>query len=143
MATVSLKAYRAITTVLSTGLNSLANGTNSAASSAYDNTSNLDPLVDIELNLTVQGSARSAGATVDVYMVTRLDGTNFPDINETTAELVASFVLDAATTARRAVIRDIALPPEQVEFFLRNRTGQAFNASGSTVKIAPHAYTIA
>lgn len=143
MASVTLKAYGTIASALTTELNALADSTNTVAGPAYDNSSLLDLYCDIELVLALQGSARSAGATVDVFMVTRVDGTNYGDINHQTAELVASFPLDAATTARRAVARDVPLPPERVEFFARNRTGQALAATLNTVKIRPHSLTVA
>lgn len=139
MADTTHKAYRqTATTALSTGLNSLANNTNSAASTTIDNTTNLDLFLDAELVLAAQGSARSTGATVSLYMVTALDGTNFDDANEVTAELVAVYPLDAATTARRRTVRDIPIPPASFQLFLRNSTGQAFAASGNTIRYRTH-----
>lgn len=135
-------AYGTKTDVLTTELNSLANNGNTALSAAYDNATNRYPQADIRLTLATQGSARSAGATIAVYMSTRLDGSTFDDGNETTAELVAVFPLDAATTARVATRRRITLPPEQVEFFARNLTGQALAASGNVVSVRPY-YTTA
>lgn len=143
MATTSHKAYRGVTSALTTELNSLGNGSNTAASSAIDNTSNLDLFMDLELNLGAAGSARSAGAIVSVYMVTAVDGSNYPDVNETTAELVAVFPLDAATTARRCAVRDVPMPPALFKLFVRNSTGQALNASGNTLKYNAHSITTA
>ena len=107
MTTTSHKAYTAaIATALSTQLNSLGNSANSAASSNIDNTTNLDLFHDLTLTVATQGSARSAGATVGVYLIMALDGTNLDAVNETTAELVATFQLDAATiTSRIAITR--------------------------------------
>lgn len=143
MGAVTHTAYGSLTTVLSTELNSLANNANTAASAAYDNSSNRDLFCDMELVVNTQGSARSTGATVDVFMLARADGANYPSLQESVAELVASFPLDAATTSRRAVIRDIPLPPASVQFFARNRTGQALASSANTVKIVPHSLTVA
>ena len=139
MATTSHKAYTAaIATVLSTDLNSLGNGSTSAASAALDNTTNLDLLADLTLTVATQGSARSAGAIVSVYMVQALDGTNYDDVQASCSEPVAVFSLDAATTARQISRRDIPVPPGLFKLFLVNSTGQAFAASGNLLEIRYH-----
>lgn len=139
MATTKHKAYSAsIANVHTTSLNSLANNANSAASSAIDNTSALDLYDDLTLTIATQGSARSAGATVGVYLIQALDGTNYDAVHEGTAELVAVFSLDAATTARQVSRRDIPIPPGLFEYFVRNQTGQAFAASGNILERRPH-----
>jgi hypothetical protein len=133
------KSYTAaIASALTTDLNSLANGSASAASAALDNTSNLDLYHDLTLTVAAQGSARSAGATVSVYLVMALDGTNYDDANASTAELVAVFSLDAATTARQATRRDVPVPPGLFKYFVVNNTGQAFAASGSLLEFRAH-----
>ena len=139
MAVTKHKSYTAsIASALTTDLNSLANGSASAASAALDNTSNLDLYHDLTLTVAAQGSARSAGATVSVYLVMALDGTNYDDVNATTAELVAVFPLDAATTARQATRRDVPVPPGLFKYFVVNNTGQAFAASGSLLEFRAH-----
>jgi hypothetical protein len=144
MASTIHKAYtQSATNALTTELDALANNTNSSASSAIDNSSNLDLFMDLELNLGTT-SSRSAGGVVAIYMTTRLDGSNFPDANETTATLVAVFPLDAATTARRCVRRDIPIPPEQFKLFARNSNlGVALAANSNTLKYRTHSITTA
>lgn len=141
MTTTKHSAYGAIVSDFTTALNSIANNANSAASAAIDNTTALDLYIDLELVLAAQGVARTAGATVNVYLTPSIDGTNYTDVNETVAELVATFILDAATTARRVAIRDIPIPPGLYKLFVRNQTGQAFAASGNTLKRRPHSIT--
>lgn len=139
MATTKHKAYSAdIASAHTTSLNSLANNSNSAVSSAVDNTTALDMFHDLTLTVATQGSARSAGATVGVYLVMALDGTNYDAENETTAELVAVFHLDAATTARQLTRRDVPIPPGLFKYFVRNQTGQAFAASGNILEYRAH-----
>lgn len=139
MATTKHKSYTAaIASAITTGANSLANNANTAASSAIDNTTNLDLFHDLTLTVAAQGSARSAGATVGVYLTMALDGTNYDDTNETTAELVAVFQLDAATTARQLTRRDVPIPPGLFKYFIRNQTGQAFAASGNILEYRAH-----
>lgn len=143
MADTKHKAYGTNASALTTELNSLANNANTAASAAIDNGTNLDLFMDVELVVATQGSARSAGATVIVYAVYAPDGTNYGDVNETTALPVATFMLDAATTARRAVVTDVPMPPGLFKLFARNQTGQAFASSGNTVKYRPHSISTA
>jgi hypothetical protein len=139
MATTKHKSYTAsIANALTTELNSLGSGSASAASSALDNTSNLDLYHDLTLTVAAQGGARSAGAAVSVYLVMALDGTNYDDVNATTAELVAVFTLDAATTARQLTRRDVPVPPGLFKYFVVNGTGQAFAASGNILEYRAH-----
>jgi hypothetical protein len=139
MAITKHQAYAAaIASTLTTELNSLANATASASSAAIDNTSALNLYHDLTLTVAVQGSTRSAGATVSVFMVMALDGTNYDDVNATTAELVAVFPLDAVTTARQATRRDVPIPPGLFRYFIVNNTGQAFAASGNLLEFRAH-----
>lgn len=132
-------AYGTLTTTLDTGLNSLANNANSVASpTAINNATALELFVDFELVIATQGTARITGATIQIFMTQAVDDTNYGDTHESTAELVAVFPLDAATTARRAAVRDVPIPPGLFKFFLRNATGQALAASGNTLKYRVH-----
>lgn len=139
MADTTHKGYTAsIASALTTELNSLGNNSNTSASSAIDNTSNLDLFHDLTITLNTQGGARSAGATVAVYMTMALDGTNYDDTSHETAELVAVFTFDAATTARQATRRDIPIPPGLFKYFVRNQTGQSLAASGNLLEYRAH-----
>lgn len=136
MATSKWSTYTATAaTVLSTEANSLANGSITAAGSEIDNSTNGDMRADFELILAAQGVARSGGATVPLYIVTALDGTNYTDVNASVSEPVGSFTLDAATTARRAIVRGVPLSPAKHKPVLGNLTGQAFAASGTSVRV--------
>lgn len=126
-------------TVLSTGLNSLAINTMSAASATLDNSANLDLYCDVEVVLA--SLSPTAGAFVAIYVWESPDGTNFPaqsdaDLRLTTTQLLCSIpVGTTAATAQRVTARNIVLPPAKIQFKLDNQTGVALNASGSTVKI--------
>ena len=126
-------------TVLSTGLNSLANNTMSAASSTLDNSVNLDIYCDIEVNLA--SLSPTAGAYVSIYVWEAIDGTNFPaqsdaDLRLTSTQLLCTIPIGTtASTAQRVAYRNLVLPPAKIQFKLDNQAGVALNASGNTVKI--------
>jgi hypothetical protein len=124
----------AIASALTTELNSLGNAANSAASAAIDNRTNLDLWHDLTLNVATQGSARSAGAAIMVFLVPALDDTTYDAVHETTAEQVATFTLDAAVTARQLTRRRVSIPPGLFKYFVRNATGQALAATTNTLK---------
>jgi hypothetical protein len=139
MASTTHKAYtQSIASALTTELDALANAGTSSASGAIDNTTNLDLFMDLELHVAAQGSARATGASVEVYMVMTLDATNYGDAIRSTAELVAVFSLDAATTARYVHRRDIPIPPANFKLFVYNNTGQALAATSSALKYRTH-----
>lgn len=139
MADTTHRGYTAaIASVLTTELNSLASAGVSAASSARDNTTNLDLFTDLTFTIAAQGAARSSGANVSVYLIMALDGTNYDDTNATTAELAAVFSFDAVTTARQSTRRDIPIPPGLFKWFVVNNTGQAFAASGNILEVRNH-----
>ena len=137
-----------LTTLASTELNSLANAAG-ALGVAYDNTTNLLPFGMFELTVTF-GSAPTAGKTVDLYIVPTINGTNY-STNVTGASgyaqstsYVGSFPLQAVTTLQRLNVGGIGfrgtlfLPPTKFKAFILNSSGQAFPASGSTLKLLPY-----
>jgi hypothetical protein len=127
-----------LTTVLSTGLNSLGIGAMSAASATIANHTNLDKYVDIEVNLA--SLSPTAGARVDIYILESVDTTNFPaqsaaDLRLTTSQLLVSIPIGTtATTAQRVVARNVELPVGDFQIMLDNQTGVALNAANNTVK---------
>jgi hypothetical protein len=91
-----------------------------------------------ELYIAEQGSARSAGAYVTLYLVPSVDGTNYTyggdALTPPATCLVGDFVLDATVTARYVSLPCIAIPPTKFKLLVINETGQAFAASGNTLK---------
>jgi len=135
-----------LTTLLSSGLNSLGNATMSAASSTYANNTNLDLYCDIEVVLASLSPA--TGAYVAIYIWEAVDGSTFPAQSDADLRLTSSqlFVVipvgTTASTAQRVVARNLLLPPAAIQFKLDNQTGVALNASGNTVKILPYSYNL-
>ena len=127
-----------VTTVLSTGLNSLGNNTMSAASSTISNASNLDMYVDVEVNLA--SLSPTTGAYVSLYILESVDAINFPAQSDVDLRLTSSQLLcvipigTTAATAQRVVARNIIIPPGAFQIKLDNQAGVALNASGNTVK---------
>lgn len=144
MADTKHSAYSSLTSVLTTQADALANNGNTAASSAIDNTGNKHILADVEIFVNTQGSARTAGGQVILYLLTSADGgTTYDDINTSTSEAWCALTLDASTGSRRRTIRNLDIPALFFKIAQRNETGQAFGATGNTVKILTHYVTTA
>jgi len=134
------------TSVLTTGLNSLAAGSVSAASATYANQTNLDLYCDVELFLNTITPA--TGAYVSIYILAAVDGTNFPaqsaaDLRLTSTQLFCVIPIGTtAATVQRVAARNILLPPQPVQFVLDNQTGTVLNSTGNTVKVDAYSYNL-
>lgn len=133
-----------ISTLLSSGLNSLANGSR-AISSAYDNTTNLDLYGDLELAIAYTTSAPTAGTKVaDVYLLPTVDGTNYAEggtsLTPQALLLVATFESrNGATGAVEYLIAPgIPLPSRSFKVLLVNTSGKTLHATLNTLKITPY-----
>lgn len=128
-----------------TALSALASGSFAGASAAITNSSGLYQYLDLELFVKVQGSARSAGAYVSVYINYSLDASTFEDASITafTSQVLYTWQLDAATTARRLMAVNIPVAPFDFKLDVYQLTGQAFatdtnDATGSVLYYALH-----
>lgn len=133
---VNWLTYPSATSHLTTELNSLANAGRKLGAAV---TTTRDQYMDVELSLAAQGSARSAGAAVELYLLPSVDGSNYaygadagPDPAGT--HLAGLFQFDAATTARLDNVVGIFVPAGNWKLMVINRTGQAFAASANTLK---------
>lgn len=155
MASVKWEAA-SIASLATTELNSLAN--NAAALGAeYDNTpggANNYEAGLFELNVTF-GTNPTAGAPVELYLIPAADGTNYDDGSATgpvapTNSFIGACYVRAVTTAQKmilgvpgAVLGPILLPPVKFKMLVYNKSGQAFPASGSTLKMVPYRRQVA
>ena len=148
MASIKLE-QAAITSLATTELNSLANNAG-ALGAEYDNATNDYIFGLFELNVTF-GSAPTAGNTVDLYLIPAPDGTNYDDAitgaagSAPATAYAGGFPLRAVTTAQKIPLGlgaqgYIPLPPTKFKVFVVNKSGVAFPASGSTIKMIPFRY---
>jgi hypothetical protein len=126
-------------TVLSTELNSLGDGSNKITGTALSNDASgeRDLFADFSLSLAAQGSARDSGATVDIYIIPEVDTTyayGGDSLDPSANHYRGSFRFDAATTARVDILDGVRLPNSDYHVLLQNNTGQAFAASGNVLK---------
>lgn len=108
-------------------LKALANGSGKI-SGAIDNSANVFQWLN--LSLLVRGAAAfTSGGTVDVWIITALDGTNYEDGADAVFPARAPdgyFFLRAVDTAQRIEMPLIAVPPCKFKVLVRNSGGQAF-----------------
>lgn len=130
-------------TVLSTGLNSLADGAGvSPGSVSNDQATELDMYADFELYLASLNPAADDDS-VDLYLLRQVDGSNYVD---TDAEgrpregYVGSFLLNAGAATKRLILPRVELPPADFQVYVINNAGVALAASGNTLKM--YAYNI-
>ena len=138
MPAINWETNPSLVSAISAGLDALANA-GRAISAAINNSAALDMYMDLELYLAAQDPARSAGARVDVYLLSSLDGgTNYAygatDLTPGGENLVWSFSLDAAVTARYATSRPFVIGPGHHKLLLINNTGQALAAENNTLE---------
>lgn len=138
MATEKWAAYTSRGNVLSTELNSLADGSRTAAGTEVDNSTNKDVFGRLALSVTFD-TAPSAGGYVEIYAVNALDGTNYEDgsnsVDPGTHKLLDRIPLRSVTTEQRLTGRRFEFDPSKTKFLLYNGSGQAFPASGSTLTL--------
>jgi hypothetical protein len=130
-------AQEASANVLTTALNSLANGANKITSTAIsnDDAAERDLFGTFRLSLATQ-STRDANAYVEMYFLPGEDGTfayGGDSLDPAPEHLVHIFNFDEATTAREQVSGLINFPSGDFHVLLINETGQAFAASGNTL----------
>lgn len=134
-----------VQTLLSTGLDSLADGSG-ALSSAFDNSgsTNLYMWGIFELFINSFGTAPNAGELVEMYLCDSIDGTNYADGSggvspvKNDVHYVAGFPVRAVTTDQRiAIPNPISIPSSGFKVLVINEAGQSFPSSGSTLMMMP------
>lgn len=140
MGNISLKwsTKSAVTTLMTTELNSLAAAGLAIAASAYDNRTALDRWADFELQVTLAATVTD-GRYVTLYLIPSIDDTNYSDgsgsIQAAEDLIVGGFRVRNVTTAQRIVFRKVQLPPGLFKAYIKNDTDKAFAASGNIVRM--------
>ena len=137
-------------TVLTTELVSLASGNYSGPGTELANQTNKDVWAQAELVVDFV-SGPTLGSVVQLYAVISRDGTNYEQGGATAGgiappetALVATFQLDDTTAAQRVMSNPFRLRgPFKHKFIARNRSGQSFPASGSTIAVSTYPRNIA
>lgn len=136
-----------IQTLMTTELDALANGSSAIAATGYDPTSTGYTHGEFELNVTF-GSAPTAEATVDLYLIPAMDGTNYATtatgaspVQPSTA-YAGGFPCKANTSAQKIPLGvgqagKLELPACPFKAYVKNGSGQAFPANSSTLKMKP------
>jgi len=125
---------------LAGGLDGLLNGANDLGATVAGETDN-ELYIDLEIYLAAQGSSRDADGRVEIYILYDVAG-NFDMGDDSTdprpESLLTVFSLDAATTARYRTATNLPLAPFDFKLLVMNETGQAFAATGNTLKYRLH-----
>jgi hypothetical protein len=125
-------------TVLTTELNALADGAWSAAGSEYDNSADLRQFFQAVVAVDFV-AAPTATAFLSLFFIKAVDGTNYDTIdtdNDPRADkLVATINLIDTTAAQIRSSNIFTLSGVKGKFILKNSSGQAFPATGSTVTL--------
>lgn len=135
-------ALGSVVNLLTTGLNSLANGNACTESSAWDNTSGKYAFVSFDLLLA--SLTPSTGGYVTIIGWASLDGTNYgaPIVSSnppSTAEATLRWSgnLNASTAAQRIITPPLIVLPVKYKFQVVNGSGVALASSGNTLDLYP------
>lgn len=137
-------AAGATQTLLTTELNSLANGAASAASTVFANSSsgNRYTVALLELYCTF-GTAPTDGKTVDLYVLYSNNGTEFADgggsVKPRASSYVGSFDVRNVNTAQRLYLTVQLMVGADFKLVLVNNAGQTMASSGNTLEMTPYA----
>lgn len=133
MATLKWTTTEALASSLTTGLNTLTNGSLSGVSTAVDNAADLYEYITFEVALA--SITPSGTPYVTVYIFYSADGTNYEDASTSASHAAAvSLPVTTGASAKRAVSRPVLLQPFKFKLALQNSTGVSLAGSGNTLK---------
>jgi hypothetical protein len=136
-----LKVYGTSVTLCT--FNSLTNNTAGTAGTAWDNrgTGTTVPAythADVEIITSTFGTARTAGAILEVLLSYAPDGTNYSDIVAGFTDVWTSQILPTGTGATRYLKKGLDLNPCLMKGAVVNRATQTTGASGNSCILYPY-----
>lgn len=142
MATAKWTTPGDVLTWLSTDLNSLANTAGEVPGGASPVAIVSDGMLygDFVLDVTF-GTNPTANSLVEMYFIVKIDGTNWEDYTRGASAVgpangyAGAFPVAATTSLQQIACRRVELPSSDFLVMLINKTGQAFAASGNTLKV--------
>lgn len=133
--------------LLTTELNSLADGSGSAAGPQIDNTTGFYQVGRLHLHLASNSLALVASSYVDVFLLSSDNGSTYPTYTSGTSYKLAesnywvgSISLNPATQSSNVVdewLENIFIPAGKFKCVLVNHMGFSFPSSGNTLDIFP------
>lgn len=116
----------------------------SGAAATIDNTTALETLMDVIVNL---GSINPSGSPyITLWLLLSLDGTNFEDPSSAGAPPAGlatySRGVSTGSSAKVTIFRGIILPPGKSKLLFQNNTGQTLATGGNTIKYWPYSYNL-
>lgn len=137
MSTTHELATPSLSTIISTGFNTLGDGSR-VVSSAVNNDSDLYLYADLELSFA--SAAFGAGAYVDLYLLESVDGSNYEDGDSSTTPTsqchLARVPFRNATAAQIHTVKGVILPPTKFKILAETHVGVTLAGSGNTLKIS-------
>lgn len=125
--------------VLTTELNSLADGSVTALSAEKDNSSLQHLFADFQLDLASL-TISSTAAFASIYIVPTVDGTNYPDWASGAIPTYAAAyfrgtipIKNVSAATARANFEEVRIPPGKFKVAIRNGVGASFAASSNTL----------
>lgn len=133
--------------VLGSELNSLANGSRSAAGTEVAQGTNLDSTGLFVLDVTFESAPSAANPYVEIYEVFNPAGDGYVDGSNTVdpgaALLVARIPVRSVTTPQRVPSGTFRPKAANTKYILSNGTGVTFPASGATITLYTTNRTVA
>ncbi len=140
-------ARQSVIHLLTTELNSLADGSGSAFGPEVDNTSGKWQLGDLELLVASSSLAFTAASFVAVYFVHTADGTNYPKYTSGSSfklaegnYLAGTLAIHPATLSSeviRETIRGVLIPSAKFKTVLVSRCGVTLPSASNTLDLYP------
>lgn len=135
----------AITTALSTGLNSLGDG-NAALSAAINNESDLYTRINLEFAFDLYDNHTATGASVIFWFLSTMDGTNYEVGSAGTPGQIPSRSPDAlmpvpirnSNFAGRCILTNVLIPPLAFKILFLSAIGGTIASSNNTLKYRRH-----